>query len=249
MNLDEQARLLLSLHKPGDPVILPTVWDAWSAEVAADAGFSALTVGSHPAAASVGAADGEGLTLDEMLAQVRRVTAAVDLPVSADLESGYGAEPERIIEGLLGAGAVGFNLEDTVHSEGGRIRTDAEHADLVAALRAASDAAGVAVVINARTDVIMDEVGPAEDRVERAVRKLRLAAEAGASVLYPIGLHPPHLQRRLTEELPLPVNALGRPVGDSRAGLAAAGVARVSFGPFLQRELGVRAGEILAAWR
>lgn len=249
MTLDAKAHAFLALHVPGDPVIVPTVWDAWSAEVAASAGFAALTVGSSPAAASFGGTDGEGLTLAEMLSQVRRVTAAVDLPVSADLESGYGAEPARVIEGLLEAGAVGFNLEDTVHGEGGRLRSDGEHADLVAALRAAADAAGVAVVINARTDILMDEHGPAADREERAVQRLRLAAEAGASVLYPIGEHSPELQRRLAAALPLPINALGHPLGDSRAELAAAGVGRVSFGPYLQEALAARAGEILAAWR
>ena len=153
-------------------MVLPTVWDPWSATVAVEAGFAALTVGSHPAAEALGSHDGEGLTLDEMLAQVQRITRAVDVPVSADLESGYGESAQRIIDGLLAAGAVGLNIEDTVHSEGGRMRSDAEHADLVAGLRAAADAAGVAVVINARTDILMNEIGPAEDRFDRAVRRL-----------------------------------------------------------------------------
>ena len=153
MSLQDKATAFLELHRKGDPVVLPTVWDAWSAKVAADAGFGGLTVGSHPVADALGRSDNEGLTFDEVLAQVSRITATVDLPVSVDIESGYGAEPARLVEGLLSVGAVGCNIEDTVHGEGGRLRSAQEHADLVAALRAASDAAGVHLVINARTDV------------------------------------------------------------------------------------------------
>jgi 2-methylisocitrate lyase-like PEP mutase family enzyme len=225
------------------------VWDPWSAEVAAGAGFAALTVGSHPAAAALGREDGEQLSLDEMLSQVRLIAAAVDLPVSADLESGYGAAPGRIIEGLLEAGAIGLNIEDTVHSEGDRLRDIAEHADLVAALRGAADSAGVHVVVNARTDVILDEIGPAETRVERAIARLRAAAEAGADVLYPIGFPSDEDRRRLSAELTLPVNVLGRLGVDTLAGLAATGVGRISFGPYLQGALATAATDALASWR
>ena len=121
--LEQRAEALLALHQPGNPVILPTVWDAWSAKLAVDAGFAALTVGSHPMADSVGKPDEEGMTFDDVLTRVAQITAAVDVPVSVDIESGYGQPPERLIEGLLGAGAVGLNIEDTVHSEGGRLRT------------------------------------------------------------------------------------------------------------------------------
>jgi 2-methylisocitrate lyase-like PEP mutase family enzyme len=249
MTLDAKARAFLALHLPGDPLVAPTVWDPWSAEVAADAGFAALTVGSHPAAAAVGRRDGEDLTLDEMLAQVRLIAAAVDVPVSADLESGYGAAPDRIVDGLLEAGAVGLNIEDTVHSEGGRLREVAEHADLVASLRAAADGAGVHVVVNARTDVILDEIGPADTRVERAIERLRAAAAAGADVLYPIGFPSDDDRRRLSAELPLPVNALARLGVDTLAGLAAAGVGRISFGPYLQDALAAAAKDALSQWR
>ena len=87
------ARTLADLHVPGSPVVLPTVWDAWSAALAADAGFAALTVGSHPVADSIGRTDHEGMTFDELLTRVRQITDAVDLPVSVDVESGYGRSP------------------------------------------------------------------------------------------------------------------------------------------------------------
>jgi 2-methylisocitrate lyase-like PEP mutase family enzyme len=249
MTLDEKARLFLALHRPGDPLVAPTVWDPWSAELAAEAGFAALTVGSHPAAAALGREDGEQLSLDEMLRQVRLIASAVDIPVSSDLESGYGAAPDRIIEGLLDAGAIGLNIEDTVHSEGGRLRGVAEHADLVGALRGAAHNAGVHVVVNARTDVILDEIGPEETRVARAIERLSAAAEAGADVLYPIGFPSVEDRRRLSTELPLPVNVLGRLGVDTLAGLAATGVGRVSFGPYLQDALATAAKDELASWR
>ncbi|MFE3191374.1 isocitrate lyase/phosphoenolpyruvate mutase family protein [Nocardia sp. NPDC059240] len=249
-SIGEKATTFLQLHQPGNPVILPTVWDAWSAKLVADAGFSALTIGSHPLADSMGKPDQEGMTLAEVLGRVREITATVDIPVSVDLESGYAEKPSSIIEGLLEAGAVGFNLEDSVHSEGGRLRTPQEHADLVAELRAAADASGVHVVINARTDVFLrQDTGTSEERLSSALTRLRLAAEAGADVLYPVGRHEPEVQRTLTAELPLPVNAIGLPDNGTPAYFAELGVARVSFGPFLQRALSEQANQLLAGWR
>ncbi len=246
--LNAKAELLLRLHRPGDPVVVPTVWDAWSARLAVEAGFEALTIGSHPVADSVGKPDNEGLTLDEMLAQVALIVAAVDVPCSADLESGYGRSPAHVIDGLLAAGAVGLNIEDTVHSDGGRLRSAAEHADFVAGLRSAADAHGVHVVVNARTDVLLKELGPAGDRVDRAIDRLAEAAAAGADVLYPVGIHDDATLRRLTSELLLPVNAIARPTVDSRDRLASLSVARISFGPHLQRAVGAAAGEIMGPW-
>ncbi|CPX77918.1 PEP phosphonomutase and related enzymes [Mycobacteroides abscessus] len=170
-DLAAKASLLKSLHIPGDPVFLPTVWDAWSAKLAADAGFAALTVGSHPLADSVGKADAEGMSFDDVVARVSQITAAVDLPVSVDIESGYAQAAQRLIEGLIEAGAVGLNIEDTVHSEGGRLREPQEHADLVGALRVAADQSGVPVVINARTDVLLRQIGEESDRVDRAIAR------------------------------------------------------------------------------
>jgi 2-methylisocitrate lyase-like PEP mutase family enzyme len=249
MTLSDRAATLLAMHIPGDPVILPTVWDAWSAGLAVEAGFAALTVGSHPVADSVGKPDGEGMTFEDVLARVGQITAAVQVPVSVDIESGYSAPAARLIEGLLGVGAVGLNIEDTVHGEGNRLRSVAEHAELVGALRAAADAAGVHVVINARTDLFLRRDGDDTDRVERAVARLTAAADAGADVLYPVGRHDPDTLRRLTAALPLPVNAIAVPDVDDPASFGPLGVGRVSFGPFLQLALGGRAREILQRWR
>lgn len=246
--LKQRAEALLALHRPGNPVVLPTVWDAWSAKLAVDAGFAALTVGSHPMADSVGKADNEGMTFDEACTRVKQITAAVDVPVSVDIESGYAQPPTRLVEGLLDAGAVGLNIEDTVHSEGGRLRSSSEHAALVGELRAAADTAGVPVVINARTDLFLRQDGDEVDRVDRAIARLTEAAEAGADSLYPVGFHEPDTLRRLASELPLPVNAVAFPDRSDPASFGPLGVARISFGPFLQFALSARATELLQRW-
>lgn len=246
--LARRAAALLELHRPGDPVILPTVWDAWSARLATDAGFVALTVGSHPLADSIGKPDGEGMSFDDVLTRVAQITAAVDAPVSVDIESGYGQPAVRLIEGLLSVGAVGLNIEDTVHSEGKRLRSAAEHAELVGALRSAADAAGVHVVINARTDLFLRKDGDDADRADRAVARLTEAAAAGADVLYPVGRHDPEMLRRLATELPLPINAIALPDQDDPPSFGPLGVGRISFGPFLQAALAGKARELLARW-
>jgi 2-methylisocitrate lyase-like PEP mutase family enzyme len=246
--LKERADSLLALHQPGNPVVLPTVWDAWSAKLAVDAGFAALTIGSHPMADSVGKEDGEVMTFDDVVTRVAQITAAVDVPISVDIESGYGESPSRIINGLLEAGAVGLNIEDTVHKEGKRLRSSSEHAELVGALRKAADDAGVHVVLNARTDLFIRGDGDESDRVDRAIARLKEAAAAGADSLYPVGRHDPETMRRLTSELPLPVNAIALPDQDDPASFGPLGVGRISFGPFLQRALSGHATEMLQRW-
>jgi 2-methylisocitrate lyase-like PEP mutase family enzyme len=246
--LQDRAAALLALHVPGNPVVLPTVWDAWSAKLAVDAGFAALTVGSHPVADSVGKEDGEGMSFDDLTDRVAQITGAVDVPISVDVESGYGETPQRLIDGLLAAGAVGLNIEDTVHKEGKRLRGPEEHAALVGDLRKAADAAGVHLVINARTDLFVRNDGDDTNRVERAVARLKLAADAGADSLYPVGRHDPATMKRLTAELPLPVNAIALPDQDDRASFGPLGVGRISFGPFLQRALSARVQELLSRW-
>lgn len=246
--LKQRAESLLALHQAGNPVVLPTVWDAWSAKLAVDAGFAALTIGSHPLADSIGKEDGEVMSFDDVVTRVAQITAAVDVPISVDIESGYGESASRLIDGLLQAGAVGLNIEDTVHKEGKRLRSSDEHAELVGALRKAADESGVHVVVNARTDLFLRQDGEESDRVDRAIARLKQAAAAGADSLYPVGRHDPETMRRLTSELPLPVNAIALPDQDDPASFGPLGVGRISFGPFLQRALSGSATEMLQRW-
>jgi 2-methylisocitrate lyase-like PEP mutase family enzyme len=247
--LEALAQALLALHRPGDPGVLPTVWDAWSAKVAVAAGFEGLTVGSHPAAESIGRADGEQMAFTELTDRVAQITGAVGVPVSVDVESGYGLDPETLIGGLLASGAVGLNVEDTVHGEGGRVRSPEEHAELVRRLRQAADSAGVHVVVNARTDTFKHRLGSDDERVDIAIERMRLCAEAGADSLYPVGAHDEATLTRLTEALPLPVNAIARPEVDDLALYRRAGVGRISFGPLWQMALGRVSADWLARWR
>jgi len=240
---------LLAQHVPGDPAVLPTVWDAWSANVAVAAGFRGLTVGSHPLASSVGRPDGEGMTFSELTTRVAQITGAVDVPVSVDIESGYGQSAPALIDGLLGAGAVGLNIEDTVHSEGGRLRRSEEHAALIGELRAAADAAGVHVVLNARTDTFKHKLGTDDERVGIAIERMAACAEAGADSLYPVGFHDEETLARICAALPLPVNAIANPVDGDLAMYARAGAGRISFGPIWQMSLAKVSADWLARWR
>jgi 2-methylisocitrate lyase-like PEP mutase family enzyme len=246
------ARQLLDLHHRGTTLVLPTVWDAWSARAVVDVGFEALTIGSHPLADSRGQKDNEGMTLDDALDGIRHITAAVDVPVSADVESGYDTPAAELVERVLEAGAVGINVEDTVHSEG-RQRSSAEHAEYIGAIRAAADAAGVDLVINARTDVFLKPEGTFDDPLAEAISRLQACEAAGARCVYPVLAPDAAAVRTLLAELSGPVNVIAHPVAGSSVGglddLRALGVQRVSFGPLLQKALTDPLTELVTPWK
>lgn len=252
-SLSERAEALLALHHRATPVVLPTVWDAWSAQAAVSAGFEALTVGSHPVANSVGAGDGEDMSLEDALAGIARVTHAVDVPVSADLESGYDTAAAELVDRVLEAGAVGVNIEDTVHSQG-RLRGAQEHADYIAGVRQAADTAGVHLVINGRTDVFKSEE-EIPDRLAEAITRLNLLESAGADSLYPVGVPDEATLKALLAAISTPLNVTAHPAngaipdGLDLARLTELGVSRVSFGPLLQAALGDHVAEVTKAWR
>ncbi|MFJ1587374.1 isocitrate lyase/phosphoenolpyruvate mutase family protein [Streptomyces sp. NPDC088197] len=223
------AKALLALHHgrdAADPLVLPGPWDAASARVFADAGFPALATPSAGVSASLGYEDGEA-PADEMFAAIRRITRAVDVPVSADVEAGYGLAPEELVERLLEAGAVGCNLEDSEPGSRGLVEPRRQ-ADRLAAVRAA---AGDALVVNARIDTFLRGDRTTGAAVERGL----LYAAAGADCVYPI-LAPPALLAEIAEAVPLPLNALCRPGGPSPRELAFLGATRVTFGGGLQQQ-------------
>jgi 2-methylisocitrate lyase-like PEP mutase family enzyme len=253
MDTAARATRLLELHHTGSTLVLPNVWDAWSATVVAGAGFEALSIGSHPLADSRGQGDKEDMTLDDALDGVRRICSAVpDLPVTADMEAGYGASPAELVERLLEAGAVGLNIEDTVHSEGGRLRSVAEHADYIGGVRQAADAAGVDLVVNARTDVWVDP-SRFDDPVAEALARLKACEEAGSRCSYPVKVPDAASLQALLDGLAGPVNVIANPRTGSSAGsledLQVMGVHRVTFGPLLQKELAPELAALVAPWR
>ncbi|GAA0488458.1 isocitrate lyase/phosphoenolpyruvate mutase family protein [Streptomyces olivaceiscleroticus] len=221
------AARLRALHHgraPGDPLVLPGPWDAASARVFADAGFEALATPSAGIGESLGYGDGH-TPADEMFAAVARIARAVDVPVTADVEAGYGLPAKELVDRLLEAGAVGCNLEDS-DAATGTLRDPGEQAEWLAEVRAA---AGDALVINARIDTFLRGVSGAGPAVERGLRYVA----AGADCVYPI-LAPPELLPELTAGIGAPVNALAVPGGPAPRELGAAGASRVTFGGGLQ---------------
>lgn len=248
MNATQSAERLRQLHADHRPLVLPTVWDVWSARVAVDAGFAALTIGSHPLADSRGASDHEGQTFDEVLAAVRPIIAAVEVPVSVDLEAGYGQTPADLVAGLVDVGGAGLNLEDTVHSEGGRVRTTEEHADYVGGLRAAADDAGVPLFLNGRTDLFLHAEDPAAVRDE-AIERLQALAAAGADSVYPVRIQDDDdLIAAVVAAVDVPVNCTAHPVKHDLERFARLGVGRITYGPLLQVALTGAMTDMVRPW-
>lgn len=244
----ERAQRLKQLHAEHKPLVLPTVWDVWSARTAADAGFPALTVGSHPLAESRGADDHEGQTFEEVLAAVRPIIAAVDVPVSVDLEAGYGQEPADLVAGLIEAGGAGLNLEDTVHSQGGRVRDTREHASYIAGLRAAADDAGVPLWVNGRTDLFL-YAEDASGVLDEAIERLRAMEQAGADSVYPVGIQDnDDLLVAVTGAVAVPVNSTAHPVKHDLERFRRLGVGRITYGPLLQFAMTDAMKAMLGPW-
>lgn len=231
--LAERAAQLRRLHVPGRPLILPNAWDAASARAVEAAGFEAVATSSAAVAASLGFADGERAPADEMLAAVARLTQAVEVPVTVDLEAGYGLGPGDLVEALLRSGAVGCNLEDTDHRTGGL--ADAEtQSERIGEIRAAAGTAGVDIVINARVDVFEYDL-PREHQLAEALSRGRRYLDAGADCVYPIMAADESTIADLVQGLPGPVNVYARPEAPRPTRLAELGVARVSYGPWIHR--------------
>ncbi|MFI6477282.1 isocitrate lyase/phosphoenolpyruvate mutase family protein [Nonomuraea sp. NPDC050663] len=231
------AAVLRALHVPGDPLILPNVWDAASALAVQEAGFPALATGSAAVAAVLGYEDGEQTPPDEMFAAIARITRIATVPVTADVERGYGLGPAELAERLRGAGAAGCNLEDSRHDT--MVAVD-EQASFLAEVR---KAAGDGLVINARVDTYIHGSKERADAVERGRRYL----EAGADCVYPIGLGDPEEIGAFVREVGGPVNVLFRPGVPDLTDLAALGVARVSYGHGLHLAAHTYAKRLIAA--
>lgn len=225
-----------ALHVPGDPLVLFNIWDPGSARIAADAGARALATGSASVAAAFGYEDGEKVPLDLALAIAARIIEAVHLPVTVDFEGGYAVEPEPLAANarrLQGIGAVGCNIEDQVVGGEGLHPTDRQSERL----RAVRAAVGTDFFINARTDLFLKAKRESHDDAlaEAALARADAYAEAGANGIFVPGLADIRLIERFCTASPLPVNVMAFPGSPDKAELAAAGVARISHGPFPYR--------------
>lgn len=221
------------MHDRREVLLLPNAWDAVSARLAVRAGFAAVATTSGAVAWALGYPDGEAAPRDEVVAAVGRIARAVDCPVTADMEAGYGvtaAEVGETIRAVIAAGAVGVNLEDGVRATGA-LREIGEAAERIRAARAAAVQAGVPIYINARIDVFFRmPAASAEERLAEAVKRGKAFLAAGADGVFPIGLGDATVIAALVRELDCPVNIIARPGLPNLAGLAKLGVARVSVG-------------------
>jgi 2-methylisocitrate lyase-like PEP mutase family enzyme len=231
-----KADQFLKLHQGPDVLVLANVWDAASARVVEHAGFKAVATSSAAVANSLGYPDGERISRAEMLEVVRRIAAKVSVPVSADLEAGYGESAEDMAataQALIEAGAAGLNLEDSV-DEAALVPVD-QHAAKVRRIREVGKRLGVHVVINARTDVYLAAIGEPAGRLEHAVRRATAYFEAGADSIFVPGVYDAETIGRLVQALPGPLNVLANPAIPPISELERLGVRRLSFGSWPAR--------------
>lgn len=228
-DLQAKGRILLDLHHGEKILVLPNAWDAGSARVFEKAGFPAIATTSAGVAFTYGKPDGQRINAAEMLAVVKRIAEAVRVPVTADVEAGYG-DIAATVRGVLDAGAVGMNLEDLEGDGSTGLIPLAEQVERVKAARAAADASGVHVVLNARTDVFLAGIGKPEDRLALTIERIRAYAEAGADSLFVPAVKEEDVIRALVQSVPKPINILANAGVPSTGRLQELGVRRVSTG-------------------
>jgi 2-methylisocitrate lyase-like PEP mutase family enzyme len=227
-----KAAAFRSLHQSG-VLVLPNAWDAGSAVMIAAAGAPAIATTSAGVSWSLGRPDGQQLSRQEMTDAVARVAAAVDRPVSADIEGGYGSGPDAVaaaVRAVIEAGVVGVNLEDSGAPGGGLFDPQAQAARIAAARSAAAEAGLPELWINLRTDVFLFGIGQPEGRLDDVIARSAVYAEAGADSLFVPGLLDLAVLAELTGKVSLPVNAMVGPGAPDVAALQAAGVRRISLG-------------------
>jgi 2-methylisocitrate lyase-like PEP mutase family enzyme len=232
-SLAAKAETFRLLHRGPKTLVLPNAWDVASACIIEDAGAAAIATSSAGVAFTLGYPDGEKISREEMLAAVGRIGAKVKVPVSADVEAGYGNRPEdaaRTAQALIEAGAVGLNLEDGTGDPHHPLADLSLQLEKIAAVLENARGAGVPLVLNARTDVYLREVGAPESRFDEALRRLSAFRNAGADCVFIPGVRDLPTVQRFVRDLGHPINILAGPGSPSIPELQKAGVARVSLG-------------------
>jgi 2-methylisocitrate lyase-like PEP mutase family enzyme len=227
----QQAERFRDMHRGPKLLLLPNAWDAMSARVFTVAGFEAIATTSGGVSWSLGYADGEQAPWNEVVAATARIVRAARVPVTADIEAGFGENPDavmRSVSQIIAAGAIGVNLEDGMLRGAVPIRSLTDAADRIRAAREAAKAAGVPIVINGRTDLYLRNVGDEASRFDETVERGRAYLAAGADCVYPIGLRDTATMGRLAKALGAPINVNVRGGSPSVAELEALGVARAS---------------------
>ncbi|HXP94645.1 MAG TPA: isocitrate lyase/phosphoenolpyruvate mutase family protein [Candidatus Binatia bacterium] len=233
MNQGEKAAALRELHHRSEPLVFVNAWDAASARIVESLGFPAVATSSGGIAFSAGFPDGERITRETMLERVAAIAGSVSLPVTADLEGGYGSEIDDAIataRGAIEAGAVGLNFEDASHDPGRPLIDVATASERIKAIRRTADAIGVPLVINARTDVYHEEAGTAQSRFREATERAEAYAAAGADSIFVPFVTDAETIGKLAAAIELPLNILAGAKTPDVATLARLGVKRISTG-------------------
>jgi 2-methylisocitrate lyase-like PEP mutase family enzyme len=227
----QKAERFRQMHDRKRILVLPNAWDAASAKIFQTAGFGAIATASAGVAYTAGYPDGELMPREDLVTITRWIARCVDVPVSADVESGFGEDEDGIADtvgAIIEAGAFGINLEDSIHGAERQLYDVGAAVARIQAAREAAKATGVALVINARTDVFLLGIGDKASRFEHAVERLNAYHKAGADCLYPIGYFDAAAITRLVKAIDGPINVIGLAGMPSVADLERLGVARVS---------------------
>ena len=233
-----KAEELRKLHRGPRMLVLPNAWDVASARVVEELGYPAIATSSAGVAFSLGYPDGQRITRDEMLGVVGRIARAVRIPVTADMEAGYGTTAKEMAEtakALVASGAVGLNLEDITGDTEDSLVEIGLQVKKIQAIRDTSAKLGVPLVINARTDIYLMPIGPEGTRFDRTVERLRAYRDAGADSLFVPGLCDPGIIEKLVKAVDAPLNILASTGCPSLKELEKIGVARVSLGSGIMR--------------
>jgi 2-methylisocitrate lyase-like PEP mutase family enzyme len=234
----QKAEQFRKLHHGPQMLVLPNAWDVVSARILEECGHPAIATSSAAVAFSRGYPDGQRIPRDEMLDVVARIARAVGVPVTADLEAGYGTSAKDMAETVkaaIEAGAIGMNLEDVTGDDASSHVELALQVEKIRAIRETAAALGVPFVLNARTDIYLLPIGPEATRFERTVARLRAYRDAGADCLFAPGLYDRETIARLVKAVEAPLNILANPACPPMAELEKMGVARVSAGSGIMR--------------
>jgi len=229
----EKADLFLKLHLDDELLVLPNPWDVGSARIFEEAGFPALATTSAGVAATMGYPDNQRVTKDEMLDAISRIASGVQVPVTADIEGGYSATPEGTaasVQEFMQTGIVGVNLEDRDAENDGVLFEIPLQCDCIRAVREMADGEAIHLVINARTDVFLENIGDQETQFERAIERAHAFMEAGADCIFIPGAFDAETVAALVKETAAPINILIGPTALDLSTLQDLGVARVSSG-------------------
>jgi 2-methylisocitrate lyase-like PEP mutase family enzyme len=234
----EKAEQFRKLHQGPRILVLPNAWDVASARILEELGYPAIATTSAGIAFSLGYPDGQRVLRDQMLEVVARIAHAVRVPVTADMEAGYGTSVKDMIEttkAVIASGAIGMNLEDVTGDDESSQVDAALQVEKIRAIRKTASSLGVPLVLNARTDIYLMPMGPAETRLDRTVARLRGYRQAGADCLFAPGVRDGETIRKLVAAIDGPLNILLMPDGPPLGELETMGVARASAGSALMR--------------